>query len=518
MRIKKFLLVIFVSAALFLCFDKFYSLKASGFSENTQNNYNQMGRTINIFKSTYGDIHDFNNANDVVLRESINNNLIIKDNVFESYNRITSGNSSSEFINRLQTKLSTRMSMKMPVDAFILSAKTHFDFGIDTVEREYATSFYYNQNFIKSNYSLSIKDPKNTLSSVTLTDQFVYDLITFESTLGRYPEEQRHYMKNVLLTNYDTHFVTGAEFGGDLSLNYSAHSNSISFKTSLSSSAENYANASIAGDFGGNISVSSSFRNEISTADLSSHVSFFAKTRGGDVSSPIYHETSVFKTYDNWMSTINGNEVLINYTHLTPIWEVLPDYYYFPNYGNISLTHYKKIASEEYNKLLSQKQIATLDYNSNIKSIHSEKLVQEFTVSDAHHLTQNNFVFIRLTDKNSGPRLALVEEKGYKTIKLSLEFDAKEINDGYQYLTFYSSDLFSNRKDFLIERRFELTPNKTQTNWVKQKFDISIPVSSLYTNGYKDTPCVLLYLSASGTGNDDWQIKNISYTAILLKD
>lgn len=100
-----------------------------------------------------------------------------------------------------------------------------------------------------------------------------------------------------------------------------------------------------------------------------------------------------------------------------------------------------------------------------------------------------------------------LKDAGYTRFKVTIQFEAKEIDDGYRHVFFYSSsdhdDSYClNGKDGI---EFELGPGSVQKTYTKEEFTCYIDLTKL--NEY-------LYIrwGASGSGafnNDDWVNKNV---------
>lgn len=96
----------------------------------------------------------------------------------------------------------------------------------------------------------------------------------------------------------------------------------------------------------------------------------------------------------------------------------------------------------------------------------------------------------------------------YKTVKITVTLDAKEINDGYQYLFLYKGS--ENNAELIQEIKFEHGSGYKDTNFKNYSFTFNkINLSSLSSS--------FLYIryGASGNGEDDWVNKNIRVSAVF---
>lgn len=113
---------------------------------------------------------------------------------------------------------------------------------------------------------------------------------------------------------------------------------------------------------------------------------------------------------------------------------------------------------------------------------------------------------------------------GYTKLKVTFTFDVREIDDGYQYVFFYSDEKCNansvvtdvldivgveNDDSFLYSHKFEHGSGKKDTSWGTHTFTAELPMNKLKKDLY-------IRYGASGKYDDDWQNKNVvvSYEAL----
>ena len=84
---------------------------------------------------------------------------------------------------------------------------------------------------------------------------------------------------------------------------------------------------------------------------------------------------------------------------------------------------------------------------------------------------------------------------------LTITLDAKEVNDGYQYIALYDG-VSTSAKQF-GNQRFEHGSGTTDTNYWSHSFTFTINLSDI-TNSI-----LCLRFNASGFGSDTWLCKNV---------
>ena len=133
---------------------------------------------------------------------------------------------------------------------------------------------------------------------------------------------------------------------------------------------------------------------------------------------------------------------------------------------------------------------------------------EEKTITDNGRMT-NHYDYISLITL-SRYNITNLKNQGYKTIKITVSLDAREIDDGYQYIFLYNGLETSNTAVLIQEIKFEHGSGYKDKNFKNYTFTFDkIYLSSL--------PSSFIYIryGASGAGADDWVNKNIKVKAII---
>ena len=94
-----------------------------------------------------------------------------------------------------------------------------------------------------------------------------------------------------------------------------------------------------------------------------------------------------------------------------------------------------------------------------------------------------------------------LKDQGYVTIAIEITMEAREVDDGYQYIFIYD-DTESNT--WLAGGRFEIGPDEKQTSYSEFIFYVELELLNIVDNDF-----VIRY-GASGNFDDDWKNKNVS--------
>lgn len=137
------------------------------------------------------------------------------------------------------------------------------------------------------------------------------------------------------------------------------------------------------------------------------------------------------------------------------------------------------------------------------------------TITDSGRIYQKMDI-VRLSDYYHVKGLNFA---GYTKLKVTFTFDVREVNDGYQYVFFYynskckGNDLIDKVVDatgvydrddpsWLYTYKFEHGAGKKNTSWSTHTFSTVIDMGMLKDELY-------VRYGASGSGEDDWQNKNV---------
>lgn len=102
-------------------------------------------------------------------------------------------------------------------------------------------------------------------------------------------------------------------------------------------------------------------------------------------------------------------------------------------------------------------------------------------------------------------------EEEIKKIYIKVSFDAREVNDGYQYVFLYAKEKES-RNTLFGTKQFEHTAGKKNTSYKHYTFEFQLFVSQLFNEK------IYIRYGASGSLDDDWKNKNLKVEIKLTKN
>ncbi len=105
--------------------------------------------------------------------------------------------------------------------------------------------------------------------------------------------------------------------------------------------------------------------------------------------------------------------------------------------------------------------------------------------------------------------ISSLKKSGYRTIAVEVTIDAREIDDGYQYIQFFAD---VNDNTWLAGGKFELGHNYKITTYTTLYFYFEIDIANMLSNSF-----VIRY-NASGYWNDDWENTNLKIQVAASKE
>ena len=133
---------------------------------------------------------------------------------------------------------------------------------------------------------------------------------------------------------------------------------------------------------------------------------------------------------------------------------------------------------------------------------------EEVKINDSGRF-KNHYDVLDLTKLTGGRNIQELKDKGYKTLRLTISLDIKEIDDGLQYVFIY----YSEGSDAQEIDRFEIShggagKNTSYGNYV-HTFLLKL----------SDIPSDKIYIryGASGKWDDDWKNKNINASGVFFQ-
>ncbi len=365
-----------------------------------------------------------------------------------------------------------------------------FSNGIAVEHKDYASQFYHVSNTNVERYSLSLPYYTTNLSyyANNLDGTFLNKLQSLRYGLISYEE---------FFNIYGTHFIGKAVYGGSLEVYNSVVSNEKYFN----STTINELNADINAGVIGLGTASSNYNMTISTSSgvntTNSIHSFSSYAKGGQPFG-IVDSSSYSSAYSQWMASIDGNSVIINYGNdgLVPIWDLLPSSYsdVASNMENEFRIYANSYSSDQISEFEGSRFDG--DFVVDFGTIRS----YERRIDDDGRFT-NHYDTVDLWGKE-GVTFEALKSQGYTKVDIEFTISIQEVDDGYQYFWFYPTT--SSSATYLTSTMLEHGAgykNTSYKTYINRYYNVSL-------DDFVGGKCYIRY-GASGRYNDDWDNKNI---------
>lgn len=131
----------------------------------------------------------------------------------------------------------------------------------------------------------------------------------------------------------------------------------------------------------------------------------------------------------------------------------------------------------------------------------------EHTITDSGRFNQHHddFTFKDLFNYNGDD----LRKAGYKTLKIDLQIDIKEVDDGYQYIMIYAHSASSG--DGVDGCTIEHGGTKKDTTYKTYHYNFSIDLNKFYED------VIIIRYGASGNFDDNWKNKNLKVMFTISK-
>lgn len=301
---------------------------------------------------------------------------------------------------------------------------------------------------------------------------------------------------------FGTHVIVGVKYGGKLESYYSVISNTMDYTNSVRSEISQQIDFSIANFVNAGESTKLTFANSTSGLATKSSYNSSVSIRGGITR----YETSIKNQeggyINQWKNSISTTTAaLIGFTEggLLPLWRVLPsNFAYLEEPMEEAFISYVNGYNTNINK----------NYDYVNENLVLDKATDDINIRDEEKTITDDGRFTNWFDKISlkeelGTYLTTLKDKGIKKIVLTITFEAKEVNDGYQHIFIYTKEKDTSDNRLLASEKFELGKGVKQTTYESKTFTFSFSVNDL-----EDENIYIRY-GASGEKEDDWINKNV---------
>ena len=370
---------------------------------------------------------------------------------------------------------------------------------------QYYSTYIYTYKY--KTYSITGYNSSN-LSSITrtLNDDYVEDL---EALLYDNADIETFF------DTYGTHIVGSMVTGGRLEVNYSIVSDKIDVWQEKYNTLTNYLNVNLYNKLQNpNANIAFDPQTGCDVSSLTSRQEFNFNYHGGEIgtSTPVLLNLE----FDDWKDSVKSYPEIIQPTSdgLIPLWNLLP--------GDLNTTTYKNLFKQKYNEYMRiNKENIESQYipeiiqnryaNTGYKSIRTGTMV----VTDDSEFDQhadvanlNEFAYLKYD---------YFKHYGFTKMDVYLNIEMKELDMGYQHVSFY----YSEKKDVnyrFFNYAYELGGNSLVTSYTPVTFFIEdVPLSTFDNSDPDDYAKFVARYSASGTFEDDWQNMAI-YLCVVYHD
>jgi|GEM_PF-3541704 MAC/Perforin domain. len=490
---------LFVFLLISVCFGK----KQIVYAAVENNTAEELGYAINVIKTND---HLRFNLGAPVLEPEFLENLSAKKvtNVYQN-ETINKSTSFSDISKKFSDEFSGAISGGTTISIFKGSIKNSYESMMNTSYSNYVSQYYGRHTFRKVVCELALPNYS--------TFAYTYQKFYSESFLRHLEMLNKNRTGKAFIDFFDkfgTHVIVSALYGGQLENYYSVLSDKIEFTSEVKNAISNQIQISV--DNLSNINSSTKLEFTSAQSNISQNSEFNSRTyiRGGKSTYKSNLENEMGGYYIQWKNTINEeNAALIGYSDggLLPLWEVLPSQYaqlksLMRNYFNAYAKAYNDSIQTnfEYNG-----KNYTLDEYTDEITLRTDPV----TINDSGRFN-NHYDIINLKDL-LGVYKTTLEEEEIKKIYIKVSFDAREVNDGYQYVFLYAKEKESGNTLFGT-KQFEHTAGKKNTSYKHYTFEFQLFVSQLFNEK------IYIRYGASGSLDDDWKNKNLKVEIKLTKN
>lgn len=359
-----------------------------------------------------------------------------------------------------------------------------------------SNSYFYTNSFETKVYKLDLPNYSSNLEEYieNLHPNFLNKLSLLDSGKLSYED---------FFDIYGTHFIGSAIFGAKLQMYYGISSSEQLINSSFATSLTKIINKGIVGL--GEIDAKIDFKDDINILFLNKKYSdvFYLNSFGGayPFSSTSYLDFT--RNYNNWITSISNDTAgLTNFGRkgLISIENLIPNKYV--NVHNNIEQEIKKYFENNTNSIYDYYKYDNQKYSGNYKNSFSIRDDELKITDDGYNGLSQPFDVVNITlndELNFYEYIAL----GYNYVKISVKFEAKEIDSGYQQFFIYGDEF---NEDLIYMKEFEHgkrgKPNK---NYIEYNFNTGL----IEIDKFKLKDKFYIRWDAHGDDDDSWVNKNL---------
>ncbi len=469
-------------------------------------NMDGLGYGYNVVKNGILDASEIKDGAPILTKEFLDeekrNASII--NVNSSSTTATSTNTMKELVKQFEGKSEFTGESGIVSNLFAANMDNAFSSFSQLNYNETASHYFYNLNSEIIRYTCSLPEYSNKRETYiqNLHPDFLKAIDDFANSKIEAKE---------IFEKFGTHVILKGKYGGTANVYYSITSNKASVGGEFKAKIDESIKASLFDKLGTN-------SNDLSIDlkgclnDYASQTSSMLKidAKGGDPFATT-SLNSLNTHYNSWALSVKDAPVIIGTSSdgLLPIWRLIPHNY------RIEVAYSLKLKYDEYEQKFFESIFNKYD---SIDFKTDGDISYRFELRDGEKTIENNNIFDKETYDtlslydNLKYGLGIFKEKGYTKIKIELNLDIKEKDDGYQVFYLYngSSD-DSNSK--LAEITYELGEWNTEKNYT----NVTINFGCFPFEKFNDRDILYIRYGATGAFWNTWLNKNVKIIFTFIK-
>ncbi len=498
---KKIIIFMMSSFLLFsLLFISFF--EPSHASGEINNSTNGLGKTINIVKDGYSEFDSLSTNHDVLNNEWLQSQL---ENV-QSYDvtrttEVISANSIEEYQNQFSMMINTENALGAEFNNIVFaSIEKNFNFTGHLNYEDNISQFYYTIYSYLPLYGYRLP---NHLDLSLFKNNLSQEYVGFLNLLFR-----NAITPDIFFDRFGTHLVSSAHYGGVMSFNYTATSNTIVLNGDVYLNLKNGLNANILDKLTAGTGFNFDSSLILNKSRSLYNEKFSIRSLGGSIFSTTSYEFFV-NNYSTWVDSIDeDNAALIGLEPggLIPLWDILP-----VQYQN-KRQQFKNMCE---NYISNRSYTEGFNHNIDTEIIEHDCVeirLTEILVEDGDRF-ENPYDIIDFSSF-SKYGVEVLRNLGYTTLHFTLEIKIKEKNKGYQQFWIYSKYEDNDANILFVEDDYEAGGSALADEYILENFTINISIDKIETS--YDGNFLYLLFGASGAFGDDWYNKDVILTNIEI--
>lgn len=424
-----------------------------------------------------------------------------------SFSYVSYSNSIEDYVEEFYSRVAINGSATAGIDLFYGGISNNFDMNLNLNYNQHISSFFYSHYAFVQRYSLVIQNTYDNQLFINNLNPYYIQQIQL------YFDDELSYAD--LVNIFGTHVLTGASYGGIVSILFSLATNDYKFSNSVSAAIANAMTAGINGIASTNFDYETSiaYNTGISLSNIEKDLKVYSI--GGNPF--IIDSLDDYHNYiDGWSNSLltNNNCALTQINNILPLWEILPvEYNTNENKEKMidDFIEYAELNSINFNNFVNRDIKTFTDLTFTYKS-ENRNQYEEYTIDD-DGIAYQDYDIINLEATNFDIKNDFYDND-FRFLEIDIEIDMKEIDDGYQEFYIYNSSGL-NGNSIWSKTNYEYGPGFLDNSYRH----IFISTGKISLSNFIDSDKRKIYLryGAHGNGEDDWTNKNLTLTIKFSK-